>query len=161
MKILIVSDTHGHTGMLKKAVQRVAPFDVMIHCGDVEGNLEYIKTLADCPLYVVAGNNDWGSDMDRELEFTLGDYRVFLTHGNRYGVSLDTELIREEGASRGANIVMFGHTHKPLIDQTMNPVLLNPGSLSYPRQLNRLPSFIVMEIDRDHIAHYTINYIEK
>lgn len=147
--------------MLKRVLGQVGQVDLFVHCGDIEGSPEYIRSLVSCPVYMVAGNNDWGTNLERELEFTIGDYRVFLTHGNRYGVSLDTKYLQEEGADRGADIVIFGHTHKPLIDTTQKPVLLNPGSLNYPRQPNRKPSFILMEIDRHHEAHYTINYLEE
>ena len=37
MKVLIVSDTHGQDENLEETVLREAPFDYLIHCGDVEG----------------------------------------------------------------------------------------------------------------------------
>lgn len=159
MKILIVSDTHGHGGNLSKVLKKTAPIDALVHCGDLEGQAEYIQMIAECPCYMVAGNNDWGTELKRELEFTLDDYRIFLTHGNQYGVSVGTERLRDEAESRGVQIAMFGHTHRPVIERKGNLVLLNPGSLSYPRQMERRPSYLMMEIDREHEAHYTICYL--
>ena len=49
MKVLIVSDTHGRDENLEIAVNREAPFDMLVHCGDVEGREFYIEALADCP----------------------------------------------------------------------------------------------------------------
>ena len=49
-------------------------------------------------------------------------------------MSLDSEYIREEGAARKVDIVMFGHTHKPYFEQKDGITVLNPGSLAYPRQ---------------------------
>ena len=46
----------------------------------------------------------------QKRNFYIGRYKVFITHGHNYYVSLDTECIREEGAARNADIVMFGHT---------------------------------------------------
>lgn len=159
MRSLIVSDTHGHGENLTKVLEKIGSVDALIHCGDIEGQDEYIRTIAKCPCYMVAGNNDWGSNLKRELEFNLGDYRILLTHGNNYGVSVGTERLRDEAECRGVQIAMFGHTHRPMIEEKDNLVLLNPGSLCYPRQIGRKPSFIIMEIDRYHEAHYTICYL--
>ena len=53
-------------------------------------------------------------------------------------MSLDSEYIREEGAARKVDIVMFGHTHKPYFEQKDGITVLNPGSLAYPRQEGRI-----------------------
>ena len=44
------------------------------------------------------------------------------------------------------DIVMYGHTHKPVVDQGRDIIAVNPGSLTYPRQEGRSPSYIVMTI---------------
>ncbi len=49
MKVLIVSDTHGRDENLEIAINREAPFDMLVHCGDVEGREFYIEALAECP----------------------------------------------------------------------------------------------------------------
>ena len=77
-----------------------------------------------------------------------------------YGVSLGTERIRDEAASRNVQIAIFGHTHRPLIDTEDNLTLLNPGSLCYPRQIGRKPTYLVINIDRDHEAHYAIGQLD-
>lgn len=161
MKILIVSDTHGHERNLKKVVEKVGQTDLFIHLGDIEGHEDYIEALADCPIHMVSGNNDFFSDLPREEEFQLGRYRVLITHGHYYGVSVGTDRLKEEARSRNIDIVMYGHTHRPEIDIDDHVTVLNPGSLSYPRQWGRKPSYMLMEIDREGEAHYTINYIEN
>ena len=55
MKILVVSDTHGRDSGLEKAVAQESPFDMLIHCGDVEGREDYIEALAECPCCIVSG----------------------------------------------------------------------------------------------------------
>ena len=47
MKVLIVSDTHGRDENLEIAINREAPFDMLVHCGDVEGREFYIEALAE------------------------------------------------------------------------------------------------------------------
>ena len=66
MKILVVSDTHGHEKNLMTVLNRVRPVDALIHCGDVEGGEDYIRAAAECPVYMVRGNNDYFSDLPRE-----------------------------------------------------------------------------------------------
>ena len=158
MKILVVSDTHGRDGNLREVLEKVKPVDMLVHCGDVEGSEDYIEALAECPVHIVAGNNDFFSNLEREEEFFIGGYKVLLTHGHYYYVSLNTQAIRKEGRARGFDIVLFGHTHKPLVDVREDITLCNPGSLSYPRQEGRRPSYLIMELDKDGKLHYTVNY---
>ena len=54
---------------------------------------------------------------------------------------------------------MFGHTHKPYLDTEDGITILNPGSLSYPRQEGRRPSYMIMTIDEAGEAHYEICYL--
>ncbi|MBR2188911.1 MAG: metallophosphoesterase [Eubacterium sp.] len=161
MKILIISDTHGFAERLPAVLKKTGPVDILIHAGDIEGQEDYIAKTANCPLYIVSGNNDWFSSLSRELTFMLGDYRVFLTHGHNYGIALGTEMLRDEAVSRRADIVICGHTHRPMIEKKNNLVLLNPGSLGYPRQIGRRPSYIMMTIDKDHLAHFEICELDR
>ena len=62
--------------------------------------------------------------------------------------------------AQGADIVMYGHTHRPVIDISKNIIAINPGSLSYPRQENRKPSYMIMELDSAGEAHFNLYYIE-
>lgn len=159
MRILIVSDTHRHEENLEIVLQREKNLDMLIHLGDSEGSEDYIRTIAECPCYIVKGNNDYFSDLNRDIKMTIGKYRVLLTHGHHYYVSLGTETIISEGRAQDMDIVMFGHTHRPLIDIREDITVLNPGSLSYPRQEGRIPTYIMMTIDDKEEAHYEIRYV--
>lgn len=159
MRILIVSDTHRQNNNYLKALEKVRPIDMVVHCGDAEGSEYLICESADCPVEMVTGNNDFFSSLPREREFTIGDYRVFLTHGHNYYVSMGNETIKKEALARGANLVMYGHTHKPVVDIEKDIIAVNPGSLTYPRQEGKRPSYIVMELDKEGNAHFTINYL--
>lgn len=159
MKILIVSDTHRQNGNCLRVIEKVKPIDLLVHCGDVEGSEKIIADAAGCPMYIVRGNNDFLSNMPREKEFMIGRYKVWLTHGHNYYISMNYETIKAEASDRGVDIVMCGHTHKPVVDISKEITLVNPGSMSYPRQEGRRPSYIIMEIDREDVPHYTINYL--
>ncbi|MFG6383357.1 MAG: metallophosphoesterase [Lachnospiraceae bacterium] len=160
MRILIVSDTHKKHKNLKEILWRVNPIDLMIHLGDSEGYEDYIAELAGCPLEIIAGNNDFFSNLEREKELQIGKYKVLITHGHYYYVSTGIEDLKKEAIGRGMDIVMFGHTHRPLLDFSKGIVTLNPGSVSYPRQEGRKPSYILMEIDAKGEVHFSIEYLE-
>lgn len=159
MRILIVSDTHRQNKNYLKALGRVKPVDMVIHCGDVEGSEYIISESAGCPVEMVAGNNDYFSELPREKEFQIGPYRVWLTHGHNYYVAMGNEILKEEAISRGVDIVMYGHTHKPVVDIGNEIIAINPGSLTYPRQVGRRPSYILMELDEMEDAHFSIQYL--
>ena len=57
------------------------------------------------------------------------------------------------------DIVLYGHTHRPVIDIERDLIAVNPGSLTYPRQEGRRPSYAIMDLDREGKAHFTINYL--
>lgn len=159
MRVLVVSDTHRKHANLETVLEKVKPLDLMIHLGDAEGAENYIEAIADCPVEIIAGNNDFLSRLPKETELQIGKYRVFLTHGHYYYVSVGMEHLYEEAISRRADIVMFGHTHRPYLEYRKDIVMLNPGSISYPRQDGKRPSYLMMEIDKEGEAHYTINYL--
>ena len=159
MKILIVSDTHRRNENYIKTLDKVAPVDMVVHCGDIEGSEYLIAESAGCPVQMVAGNNDFFSDLPREKEFQIGGYKVWLTHGHNYYVSMGNENIKHEARMRGIDIAMYGHTHKPVVDQDKDVTAVNPGSLTYPRQEGRRPSYIIMDLDRNGQAHFTVNYL--
>ena len=159
MKILIVSDTHGKDEKLEEAVLREAPFDYFIHCGDVEGREIFIEALVECPCTIVAGNNDFFSDLPREDVIQLEGHRLLVTHGHYYGASMGLYGLLDEGKTRGCQAVLFGHTHRPVNETEDGILLLNPGSLAYPRQEGKRPSYAVMELEPGKVPVAEIRYI--
>lgn len=163
MKILIVSDTHSREENLKRVLEREGMPDHMIHLGDSESGELAIRALVTCPLHMVAGNCDFFSSLPKAEVVQIGKYRMLITHGHCYYVSIgsvgSSEVAAEAKASR-CNVAMYGHTHRPFVDES-DPGLtvLNPGSLSFPRQADRRPSYIVMEIGEDEAASFEIRYL--
>ena len=74
MKVLIVSDTHGRHAGIEEAIQREFPFQRLIHLGDAEGYEDYIADLAECPIDIVSGNNDFFSDLPDEKIVFIDDF---------------------------------------------------------------------------------------
>ena len=117
MKILIVSDTHKKNENYFKVLEMHHP-DMVIHCGDAEGSEYALSAAAKCPVYIVLGNNDFFSDLPREITLDIGPYKVWVTHGHNYYVSMGNETIKKEAIDRGADIVLYGHTHRPAVSYT-------------------------------------------
>lgn len=161
MKILIVSDTHRKDDNLKRVLEEQMPVDMLIHLGDAEGSEYLIESWVNegCDLEMVMGNNDFFSDLEREIELEIGTHRALLTHGHYYNVSLGVESLRNEARARGCDIVMFGHTHRPYLEEGEDVTVLNPGSLSYPRQEGRKPSYMIMDMDEEGGVRYRTCYI--
>ena len=55
---------------------------------------------------------------------------------------------------------MYGHTHIPLIQYEQGMYIINPGSITLPRQEGRKPSYILMELDRFGEVHFTLNFLD-
>ncbi|MDR0949076.1 MAG: metallophosphoesterase [Lachnospiraceae bacterium] len=160
MRILIASDTHRKNNNFLSIIEKQKPLDLLIHCGDAEGSEYALSKAADCPSHFVTGNNDFFSRLPQEVEIVLGEHKIMVAHGHTYGVMMGNERLKEEAKSRGADLVLYGHTHKPIIDRSDKRIIaVNPGSLSYPRQDNRKPSYIMMEIDEEDEYHFTIVYL--
>lgn len=160
MKILIVSDTHGRDANLETVVMQEAPFDLLIHCGDVEGKEFFIEALAEGPCCIVGGNNDFYSDLPSEEVVMLGKKRALVTHGHYYSVSRDYDYLVERAREKECEIALFGHIHRPVLEEYEGILLVNPGSLSFPRQKGRMPSYAVMRVDTLNEIHVDIQYLD-
>ena len=163
MKILVVSDTHRKDDNLKLVLSEECPLDMLIHLGDAEGSEHFIPDWVnpECRMEMVLGNNDFFSRLDREREIDIAGHKAFITHGHYYGVSMGPEGLVDEAKSRGCDIAMYGHTHRPFLDVIDGVTVLNPGSLSYPRQEGRRPSYMIIHVDADGKMDYQQKYLEK
>lgn len=159
MKVLILSDTHGYNDTMYEVIDRETPFDMLIHCGDLEGAYDELRTKVNCTLHVVAGNNDYDPDMDRVRVFDIGKYKAVLTHGHRYRLYSDLSSLFYLAAENHADFVFFGHTHVPMIKEEGPVTLINPGSLTYPRQHGRKPSYIVGTIEDGSNPVFEVRYL--
>lgn len=131
LKIVVVSDTHGSTDMLKKIIRECSPFDIIIHCGDGVKDICSADVPDKSVVLKVLGNTDIYSGCDAENIITeeIADKRIMVTHGHQFNVKVGySELIRVAGKFK-AKVALFGHTHEQLLRQG-DPLLFNPGNLS-------------------------------
>ena len=159
MRILIVSDTHGSHRNFDIVIEREKEIDMLLHLGDVEGDNDYMEAVMNCPVHIVGGNNDYFSGLPGEIELRIGKYKVFMTHGHGYYVSMDTRRLKQAARARGADIAMYGHTHRPDIDLEDGVKVINPGSLSYPRQSGRQATYIIMEVNTEGEVEFTLKHV--
>lgn len=160
-KILVISDSHGRNDDIEGVLRQVGPIDYLIHCGDLERGDAYVRSLVDCPVTIVAGNNDYYLDLPAEELIEIEGYKILVTHGHYYYVNSGVEYLKEHARALGVDIVMYGHTHVPYFEAEDDLITLNPGSLTYPRQANRKPTFLLMEIDDNGKAHFGHGYYES
>ncbi len=153
-RYLVVSDNHGNLDNLKKVLKRYRnEIDGLIHCGDMEIPPTMLEQMAGLPVYMAEGNCDYYFDRDPEEVFELGDHHVALvTHGDRHGINWGTEGLLSRAQEMGADIVFFGHTHRPawyeFTDEQVT--MFNPGSIALPRQFEPLgPTFMILDIKED------------
>ena len=96
MRIVVVSDAHGHINPVEKAIEQSNP-DVLIYCGDGTNRIEDISYIyPEIKFYFVKGNCDFG-DYPIEQEIKVGSKTVFFTHGHKYYVKMGYQKIIEEG----------------------------------------------------------------
>lgn len=130
MKIAVFSDTHASGSGMLDAISEYKP-DQVIHLGDGMRDTEMIGRLfPTIPVCCVPGNCDGYYDDEQNYKLiSLGPYKAFLTHGHRYAVrggKLDVLLYAAECC--GAQIAMFGHTHRAVVDQIGGIYVINPGT---------------------------------
>ena len=150
MKILVVSDTHRAADGFRLAVEREHP-DMVFHMGDIEGQTELFEEIAGVPLYCVKGNCDgFFSDLPEDFVIDVGKHRVYMAHGHRHDVSYNPEALVAAAKIQGADVAIYGHTHVPeLIPSYKGVMVLNPGSLSRPRQLGARHTYAIIDVDDD------------
>ena len=129
MKILVVSDSHGNKDIMLKVTALESP-EMILHLGDHDKDCKAIGwEFPNIPIRSVRGNCDFASgglDID---EFVLGGKRFFMTHGHIYGVKTSYSSIINSAACRGADVLLFGHTHVSRYFVFENISIINPGSI--------------------------------
>lgn len=146
MKIIVVSDSHGNLPALKRVICDYHA-DMYIHLGDGERELNTVCLLnPDKDIFHVCGNCDFASLSEDELLISPDDKNViFAVHGHLHNVKYSLEQLKSTARKKGANIVLYGHTHSRHNEYDDGMYIINPGSVSIPRDGNK-PSFAVIEL---------------
>lgn len=156
MKIAILSDTHvkKHNDKLFKLIDNLSKeADMIIHAGDYVSSSVVSKLREHSNFIGVWGNNDKGSIRDllkEKIIVPVEGYKVGLYHG--HGDSKNTlQRAYDEFTDDKVDIIVFGHSHQPLILTKNKVLMLNPGSPSYKRK-EQWYSYIILDIDNRKIS---------
>lgn len=134
MRVGIISDTHG---LLRPEVfECFEGVDHILHAGDL-GQLDLLTELeAIAPVSIVWGNTDGMDVRERVPEtvrLTLDGLQVVVVHGHQYGSPSPRRVVE---AHEGADLVVFGHSHNPVVEWVGGTLALNPGSAG-PRRFRQ------------------------
>ncbi len=164
LRILLMSDSHGRNENVELAIaqvrEEIGEFQMLIHLGDV-GDARELESLAGVPCYIVRGNTDYDAKLLNANMIEAGGHRIFATHGHLYQVDMRLDLLRFAALENDCDIAMYGHTHVPYLEEDPDDVtILNPGSISKPRQADHRYTYMVMEIDDEDEVTYELRYVE-
>ena len=143
--LVVLSDTHRSTGtgLVGAAASAVNDADAVLHAGDFTGEAVLDAFRDAVPAFHgVSGNRDGPGVAERLPEETTFEYagvRIAATHRDRSGATGLTMF----GRQQGADLVVFGHSHRPTVEEMEAVTLLNPGSHADPRGARQ--SFAVLE----------------
>lgn len=127
MRILVISDTHGSNLNFEKAVEKSA-VDAIIFLGDGLSDIkEYMQIYKDIKFYYVKGNCDYSNEQTIGFEIIAGK-KIMFTHGHLFDVKNTLTKIKNSAQTKGAEILLFGHTHNAYTDFYNGIHIFNPGS---------------------------------
>ena len=125
----LISDTHG---LLRPRVHEVlAGVELILHAGDVGGDeiLDELSLIA--PVLAVYGNTDAPEDprLTESIERTIGGLSVHVSHGHEVGSPTPARLL----ALYGAQVIVYGHTHRQHVAEVDGRLVVNPGAAGAKR----------------------------
>ncbi len=119
MKYLVFSDSHGDAAFMRRAILKNKDAEAVFFLGDGLRDVAYsIEGVYQMPVFKVKGNCDFGvssyyPDVKKTDEIILEGKKIVFTHGDLYNVKSTTQDLSMLAITRGADIVLFGHTHTP------------------------------------------------
>lgn len=130
----LISDTHG---LVRASVHdALAGVELILHAGDVgEGVLDELAVIA--PTFAVHGNTDPPGDprLPAELVREVGGVLIHVSHGHESGSPTAEKLLERYPH----DVLVFGHTHRPLVVRARGRLVVNPGAAG-ARRFNLTPS---------------------
>jgi len=124
----LISDTHG---LVRPTVfEALAGVELILHAGDVgAGVLEELRVIA--PVRAVYGNTDPVDDPDlaQSIDMEYESVRIHVSHGHEIGAPTPERLL----ATYPADVIVYGHTHKPLVANVAGRWVVNPGAAGQKR----------------------------
>ena len=158
MKLLVISDTHGHIERAVRLLPLFTDLDAIVHLGDYQRDADQLQKQTDIQVIAVGGNGDGvfsKSAAIKTIDSPFGP--IVITHGHLHGVRKGIDRLLYQAAESEAKAVLFGHTHTPFYGVFDGISLVNPGSLSFPTQHNQ-GTYAVLTIDETGISCAIVNY---
>ena len=139
MRVGLIADTHGL--VRPEALAALEGVDLILHAGDVGGRrvIATLETMA--PVQAVYGNTDPPDTLPQVIDCTLEGVRVHVSHGHEVGSPTPERL----AARYPADVIVYGHTHRPLLKQIGGTLVINPGAAG-PRRFDLQPSVAVLSL---------------
>ena len=145
-RIGVISDTHG---LVRPDVHTaLAGVELILHAGDV-GDDDILDELALIgPVLAVYGNTDAPGRprLSEAIDMSIGGVSIHVSHGHEVGPPTPARLL----ARYAADVIVYGHTHRPLVVRVGGRLVLNPGAAG-PRRFDISPSVARLTI-RDGVA---------
>lgn len=156
MRIGVISDTHRIISSIERLECEIKGLDVLIHLGDNVDDIMIIQKFYKGNIINVKGNCDFSTKTPNDRLEEICGKKIFMTHGDRYGVKENLIKLRYKALETGADIVLYGHTHVGQIDFQEGIWYINPGSASLPRDGDR--SFAIITIEKENIKPKLIRF---
>jgi uncharacterized protein len=141
MRIGIISDTHD---LLRAEVfDLFSGVDHILHGGDVGGAGVLVELRSIAPLTAVVGNTDGSvrGELSELARVDLDGIRCLVVHGHQVGSPTPERLM---ALYPDVDLLVFGHTHKPLIQKVGTVLAVNPGSAG-PVRFGVAPTVAIAE----------------
>jgi putative phosphoesterase len=138
----LISDTHS---LIRPEVfTALAGVDLILHAGDVGGSDVLVELGAIAPIQAVYGNTDGPGDpsLRARLRLDVDGLSIHVSHGHELGSPTPEKLL----ARYDADVIVFGHTHKPLVERSGGRLVVNPGAAG-PRRFSLKPSVARMTVN--------------
>ena len=141
MLLGLISDTHGL--VRPEVFGAFEGVDLILHAGDVGGSSVLVELRAIAPVHAVIGNTDAPDEpgLVKSLRLDIEGLTIHVSHGHELGGPTPEGLLDRYDA----DVIVFGHTHRPLIERSGNRVVVNPGAAG-PRRFHLKPSVARMKV---------------
>ena len=127
MKLLVLSDSHGNVDNMARAVELTQPRHIL-HLGDCLRDAQALhERFPDLPMDTVPGNCDWGQTGEPERLLEIEGVRILMMHGHTRHVKSSPMAAVYAAREYGADVLLFGHTHPPVVDRSGDFWVMNPG----------------------------------
>jgi len=138
----VISDTHG---LLRPDVHTaLSGVELILHAGDVGGDEILIELGLIAPVRAVYGNTDAPGhpELAGAIDIAIDGVSIHVSHGHEVGSPTPQKLLERYAA----DVVVYGHTHRPLIARASERLVVNPGAAG-PRRFDIVPSVARLTIE--------------